>query len=89
MIGKFGCSITFTIVFNISAEMFPTIVRNNAVGVSSMVSRIGGVITPYVALIVSTLVLCISLYCIVLYCVLSLHCIVSMHIFAEYCIVFS
>ena len=49
MIGKIGASAGFSMVFQYSAELFPTVVRNAGMGSSSCVARIGGMIAPYVA----------------------------------------
>jgi len=45
LIGKFGASAVWGIVFVYTAEMFPTVIRNQAVGACSLVARIGGVIS--------------------------------------------
>ncbi|CAH1777776.1 unnamed protein product [Owenia fusiformis] len=47
-IGKAFVSAGFILVYQYSAELFPTLVRNSAVGFSSMCARIGGVITPFI-----------------------------------------
>ncbi|XP_077988709.1 organic cation transporter protein-like [Glandiceps talaboti] len=46
LIGKFGIAGSFAIVFLYSTELFPTVVRNLGVGVSSFSSRIGGILAP-------------------------------------------
>merc|ERR1719376_184179 len=46
-IGKAGVSASFAIVYNFCAELFPTVVRANALGVSSMASRWGCILAPY------------------------------------------
>merc|ERR550539_2027929 len=43
LIGKFGASASFAIVYVYTAEMFPTVIRNQAVGTCSLVARIGGI----------------------------------------------
>jgi len=43
LLGKFGASISFFIVYLYTAELFPTTVRNQAVGICSLVARIGGI----------------------------------------------
>ncbi|XP_078405831.1 organic cation/carnitine transporter 2-like [Cetorhinus maximus] len=48
MIGKFGATTAFAIVYVYTAELYPTVVRNMGVGVSSMASRLGSIISPYV-----------------------------------------
>ncbi|XP_067899873.1 organic cation/carnitine transporter 2-like isoform X2 [Heterodontus francisci] len=48
MIGKFGTTCAFSIVYVYAAELYPTAVRNMGVGVSSMASRLGSIISPYI-----------------------------------------
>merc|ERR1711976_709475 len=45
LLGKFGASAVWGIVFVYTAEMFPTVIRNQAVGTCSLVARIGGIIS--------------------------------------------
>ncbi|XP_072904184.1 solute carrier family 22 member 4-like isoform X1 [Hemitrygon akajei] len=47
MIGKTGITISFAIIYVFSAELYPTVVRNMGIGVCSMASRIGSIISPY------------------------------------------
>ncbi|KAA8586700.1 hypothetical protein FQN60_000536, partial [Etheostoma spectabile] len=47
MMGKFAVTIAFSIVYAYTAELYPTVVRNTAVGTCSMASRIGSIIAPY------------------------------------------
>jgi len=49
LVGRFGISTAFNILYLYSAEMFPTTVRNSAMGMSSMTSRFGSVAAPYIA----------------------------------------
>lgn len=51
VIGKIGASTAFATIYLFSAELFPTVVRNSAMGVSSLCARIGGMISPYIAVI--------------------------------------
>jgi hypothetical protein len=53
MIGKFGISASFSIIYVYSAEVFPTVVRNVGVGSGSMHARIGGLVAPQIARLVS------------------------------------
>jgi len=51
LIGKFGASASFAIVFVYTAELFPTEIRSTAVGASSLCGRIGGIIAPQIAML--------------------------------------
>ena len=54
LVGKFGATGSFNIVFVYTAEMFPTEIRSTAVGTSSTCARIGGILAPQVAFLAST-----------------------------------
>jgi len=54
LIGKFGASASFAIVFIFTAELFPTPVRNSAIGLCSTSARIGGLMAPTIASLSST-----------------------------------
>ncbi|QQP40977.1 Uncharacterized protein FKW44_015212, partial [Caligus rogercresseyi] len=43
LLGKFGGSACFAIVYVYTAELFPTNIRNTAIGICSCIARIGGV----------------------------------------------
>ncbi|NP_001139224.1 solute carrier family 22 member 4 [Sus scrofa] len=47
MIGKFGITSAFSMLYVFTAELYPTLVRNMAVGLTSMASRIGSIVAPY------------------------------------------
>ncbi|XP_004586449.2 organic cation/carnitine transporter 2 [Ochotona princeps] len=47
MMGKFGVTAAFSMVYVYTAELYPTVVRNMGVGVSSMASRLGSILSPY------------------------------------------
>ncbi|CAE1267511.1 SLC22A4_5 [Acanthosepion pharaonis] len=47
-VGKFGATAAFGIVYIMSAEIFPTVVRNLGVGVSTLAAGLGGAIAPFV-----------------------------------------
>lgn len=47
MVGKFGASAGFTIIYIFTTELFPTVVRNAGVGASSCAARIGSIVAPY------------------------------------------
>lgn len=48
--GKFFISFTFNAVYIVTAEAYPTEIRNTALSFCSAQSRIGGTIAPYVQL---------------------------------------
>ncbi|XP_021002541.1 organic cation transporter protein isoform X2 [Parasteatoda tepidariorum] len=48
MTGKFFNSASFDIIYIYTAEIFPTVVRNVAVGSSSMFARIGALLAPFI-----------------------------------------
>jgi hypothetical protein len=41
-----------SVIYNYTAELFPTVVRNSAVGLCSMSARMGGMLTPQITLLV-------------------------------------
>ncbi|KAI1902938.1 hypothetical protein AGOR_G00021450 [Albula goreensis] len=47
MIGKFGLATGSALIFVFTGELYPTVLRNTAVGACSMVARLGGTITPF------------------------------------------
>ncbi|MED6272708.1 hypothetical protein CHARACLAT_033187 [Characodon lateralis] len=47
MMGKFSVSTVFAVVYAYTAELYPTVLRNTAVGACSTASRIGSIIAPY------------------------------------------
>ena len=53
MLGKVGASAAFAVIYIWSAELYPTIARNAAMGASSGFARLGGMIAPYIADLVS------------------------------------
>ncbi|XP_076457670.1 organic cation transporter protein-like [Babylonia areolata] len=48
-VGKLGASAAFCIIYQFSAELFPTVIRNSMMGASSMMARLGGIVSPYIA----------------------------------------
>jgi hypothetical protein len=52
MIGKFFIAGSFAIIYNYTAELFPTVVRNTALGIGSMGARLSGALTPLITLLV-------------------------------------
>ena len=55
LIGKMGASAGFAVVFVYSAELFPTPVRNSAIGLCSTLARIGALLAPSIASLDSVL----------------------------------
>ncbi|XP_070183259.1 organic cation transporter protein-like [Littorina saxatilis] len=49
LVGKCGIAGAFAITWLYSSELFPTVVRNSAMGASSLCARLGGIIAPYIA----------------------------------------
>ncbi|XP_077329412.1 organic cation/carnitine transporter 2-like [Lithobates pipiens] len=47
MLGKFGITAAFSMVYVYTAELYPTVVRNMGIGASSMASRLGSILSPY------------------------------------------
>lgn len=48
MLGKFGITSAFCIVYAVSSELFPTVIRNTAMGCCSMAARVGTIISPFI-----------------------------------------
>ncbi|KAM6959311.1 solute carrier family 22 member 6-B [Aplochiton taeniatus] len=48
MAGKFGITASFAIIYVYTAEIFPTVLRQTGIGVSSMFARMGGVLAPII-----------------------------------------
>lgn len=51
MCGKLFIAGSFAVIYNYSAELFPTVVRNSAMGLGSMSARLSGALTPLIALL--------------------------------------
>ena len=53
MVGKFGMTMGFCIIYFWSAEIYPTQLRNSLMGFSSTLARVGSICAPFIANIVS------------------------------------
>ena len=53
LVGKFGATAGFAVIYVFTAELFPTVVRNSTIGVCSFCARIGGILAPFVGDLVS------------------------------------
>ncbi|XP_025152602.1 organic cation transporter protein isoform X2 [Harpegnathos saltator] len=51
LIGKACVAGSFAVVYNYTAELFPTVVRNTALGIGSMCARLSGALTPMIFLL--------------------------------------
>ncbi|XP_063405074.1 organic cation transporter protein-like isoform X1 [Mytilus trossulus] len=47
-IGKIGASCAFAVLFLYSGEIFPTVIRNSALGIGTFFARAGGMAAPYI-----------------------------------------
>ena len=52
MSGKFFVSCSFSVLPLCTTETYPTVVRNVGYGASSFCARIGGILAPYISLLV-------------------------------------
>ncbi|XP_074466045.1 solute carrier family 22 member 4-like isoform X2 [Sebastes fasciatus] len=48
LLGKFGMTSAFCVVYTVTSELFPTVIRNTAMGCCSMAARIGTIMSPFV-----------------------------------------
>ncbi|XP_061747472.1 organic cation/carnitine transporter 2-like [Nerophis ophidion] len=48
MLGKFGVTSAFCVVYTVTSELFPTVIRNTAMGFCSMAARIGTILSPFI-----------------------------------------
>ncbi|XP_033750349.1 organic cation transporter protein-like [Pecten maximus] len=48
MVGKFGITASYSVAYLYSSEIFPTVVRNHAVGLASFFENIGGIAAPLI-----------------------------------------
>ena len=48
MVGKFLAALCFTCAYMVCAEMFPTNIRGNAMAICSLLSRVAGLVAPWI-----------------------------------------
>ncbi|XP_059398675.1 solute carrier family 22 member 4-like [Carassius carassius] len=48
MAGKFGFTMSFTVVYIYTAELYPTVLRNLGMGLCSSAARLGSITAPYI-----------------------------------------
>ncbi|XP_029303872.1 solute carrier family 22 member 4-like [Cottoperca gobio] len=48
ILGKFGMTSAFCVVYTVTSELFPTVIRNTAMGSCSMAARFGNIIAPFI-----------------------------------------
>lgn len=51
LVGRFCISASFALLYVYSAELFPTVVRNAGMGISSLSARLGGIVAPFIVLL--------------------------------------
>ncbi|KAG7258249.1 hypothetical protein CRUP_009378, partial [Coryphaenoides rupestris] len=51
VLGKYAGTSSFTMVYVFTAELYPTILRQNGVGLNSMCARVGGILAPLIRLL--------------------------------------
>ncbi|KAL8611301.1 hypothetical protein ACOMHN_013732 [Nucella lapillus] len=49
MLGKLGISGAFAVIWMYSSELYPTVIRNSGMGISSVCAGMGAVLAPYIA----------------------------------------
>ncbi|EYC07431.1 hypothetical protein Y032_0070g429 [Ancylostoma ceylanicum] len=50
-LGKFAISCSFMSIYVYASEIFPTNIRNLSIGFCEMMSRVGGILAPYVVVL--------------------------------------
>lgn len=60
MTGKLAITASYGAVYVFTAEQFPTVIRNAALGSSSMCARLGGILAPFMNLLVGFICLCVT-----------------------------
>ena len=62
MIGKFQIAASFAVIYVYAGELMPTVVRSEAMGISSFVAGIGLLLFPYINALVCTYLYLFSTY---------------------------
>lgn len=57
LVGKFAVTISYTVVYEVGAELFPTELRQSMVGLCCAVACLGGLFAPQIPLLVSSITL--------------------------------
>ena len=55
LLGKMGVSGNFAVIYVYTTELMPTVTRTLGVGCGSMCARVGSLLSPFIALLVGTL----------------------------------
>jgi len=53
MLGKAAVTFSYALIYLYTPEMYPTVIRGAGLGIGTMMSRIGGIIAPIIADLVS------------------------------------
>ncbi|XP_058482958.1 solute carrier family 22 member 13-like [Solea solea] len=51
VVGKFAATVCFTILYVYTGELYPTVLRQNGIGLNSMCGRVAGILTPLITLL--------------------------------------
>ncbi|XP_046556423.1 solute carrier family 22 member 8-like [Haliotis rubra] len=62
LIGKFGATTSYTVLFLYTPELFPTTIRNVGFGLGSLAGRVGGLFAPFSRMLVRLLLTVILYY---------------------------